>query len=138
MATNINPIFPKSAVLGMGVVTAGNVNYDGLGATTTIITAGADGARIDSITLRPLGTNVATVFRLFIQTSGGIFRLLHEVTLPATTAIQTAALTGQTLLFNGIDLPQIVLPANALLFCTLGTTVAAGYSVIALGGSYTA
>lgn len=137
MASNVQPVFPKSAIIGMGTITAANTAYDGTGALTTIVTAGADGTRIDALTARPLGSNVATVLRVFIHNGTTAF-LFTEVAIAATTAIQTAALTGQTLYFNGVDLPQLVLPTGYSIRCTLGTAVAAGIAITVNGGSYTA
>lgn len=136
MATNINPVFPKTGVLGISVLAAANTNYDGTGTLATTFTAGADGARIDSITFRGQGTNPQTVIRMFIQDSGGT-RLFHEVTFAATTATQTAALAGQVLYFNGIDLPQLVIPSLASVRFSIGTAAPAGITVILLGGNYT-
>lgn len=56
--------------------------------------------------------------------------LLGEVSLPATTAIQTAATVE-------IDYPvNIALPPSNRLLVGLGTTVAAGWFAVAIGGSY--
>lgn len=60
----------------------------------------------------------------------GTTALYGELSLPATTAIATAATVD-------IDYPMnIALPAGYEIYVGLGTTVAAGWQVTAIGGSY--
>ena len=60
--------------------------------------------------------------------------LYEEITLPATTLDEDAALTNQEIKFNDGD--GLVLPPGYKLNITIGTTVAAGYAVTAVGGKY--
>jgi hypothetical protein len=135
MAANLNPIFPKAPLFGWGTLTAANAATDGTGAVTTLVTAGADGARIDRLRLTPLGSNVATVCRLFVNNGNtnatpANNTLLKELTLPLTTASAVAALADVEI---DLDLP---LPAGYKLNATLGTAVAAGWAATLIGGSY--
>jgi hypothetical protein len=60
----------------------------------------------------------------------GNTKMYGEITLPATTAIATAATVD-------IDYPMnIALPAGYEIYVGLGTTVAAGWNVMAIGGDY--
>lgn len=60
----------------------------------------------------------------------GVNKFYGELSLPATTISATAALVD-------IDYPMnFVLPASFRLLVGLGTTVAAGWSVITIGGNY--
>lgn len=60
----------------------------------------------------------------------GNSKLYGEISLPATTAIATAATSD-------IDYPMnIALPPNYEVYVGLGTTVAAGWSVVPIGGNY--
>lgn len=112
----------------------------------TVLTAGANGTRIDGMKVRALGTNVATVLRVFIKT-GSVYALFHEIALSASTASATApAQTSDLYLLpinydngaagnaNGVLPPY--LKSGQSLVVSLGTTVAAGYSVTAWGGDY--
>jgi hypothetical protein len=138
MAINTTPIFTKQGSIqwNPAAITAANTAKDGTGTVATLFTAGADGAFAQKLVARPLGTNVATVLRVFIN-NGGVNStaannsLIAEMTLPATTLSEVAAQPPFELPLN------LALPAGYKLLATLGTTVAAGHQVSVLGGSYT-
>ena len=129
------PIFPATPKTSWGKLTTANTNYDGTGTVTELFTAGVNGSRIDSIKVKPLGTNVATVLRLFVNNGSSPTiptnnSLIFELTLPATTASQTAALAAYQ------EVLDIAIPAGYKLYGSLGTEVAAGYQVTVFGGDY--
>jgi hypothetical protein len=147
MAQNTNPIFPLIPANTWVSGTAANAATPGVTANTTtdltsgtiygpIETAGAvEGSRLDFIKVRALGTNVATVIRIWINngsvtTTAANNTLYLERTLSATTVSQTA------------ELPDIILPLNISLaagyrvYATFGTAVAAGFHLTAVGGDY--
>jgi hypothetical protein len=136
MPANTKPLFPLTPNIGIATLTAANTASDGTGTTATLLTAGADGARVDRIEVQPLGTNVATVLRIFLNngsTSGTASNnsLLKQVRLPATTASNVAE--------NGPDVSiplDLSLPAGWKVLACLGTAVAAGWSLTAVGGNY--
>jgi hypothetical protein len=139
MAINTQPIFTKKGDIqwSPSSLTAANTAKDGTGAVSTVFTAGADGAFVQRLIARSLGTNVATVLRIFANNGGSNATasnntLVAEMTLPATTLSEIAAQPPYELPLN------FALPNGYKLNCTLGTTVAAGYQVTILGGSYTA
>ena len=138
MAANISPIFPllpRVSLVG-SAVTAAVVAKDGTGAATLVFTAHAvEGSRVDYLKVRALGTNVATVMRVFInngadQTVAANNGLFMERTIPATTLSETAELAD-----NYIPL-DIALPAGYRVYVTIGTAVAAGLKVTVIGGDY--
>jgi hypothetical protein len=138
MAVNTAPIFSKRGDIQWApvIVAAANTTRDGTGAVSNIFTAGVDGAFVHKVLARALGTNVATVLRVFVNNGGNAATtannsLIAEMTLPATSASESAALAPYELPMN------FPLPANYILFCTLGTAVAAGYKITTFGGSYT-
>jgi len=62
--------------------------------------------------------------------SVGNTKLYGEISLPATTASATAATAD-------IDYPMnVALPPGWEVYCGLGTAVAAGWSVMGIGGDY--
>jgi hypothetical protein len=147
MAQNTNPIFPLVPEVLWVSGTAATAGTPGLTAnTTTDLTAGTiygpiftadatDGSRLDFIKVRSLGTNVATVIRIWINngsvtTTAANNALYLERTLSATTVSQTA------------EQPDIILPLNISLapgyrvYATFGTAVAAGFHLTAIGGDY--
>jgi hypothetical protein len=84
---------------------------------------------------RPLGTNVATVARIFINNGSSTTvatnnALWDEISLAATTLSETSALSTYEIPLN------FALPAGYRLYTTLGTAVAAGYTVTCIGGKY--
>lgn len=136
MPANFSPIFPLTPQIAFATITAANTATDGTGTVNTIFTAGANGGRVDYIRCRALGTNVATVLRVFINngstnataTNNSLF---EELTLPITTASNTGE-TGQD-----SDIPlNLSLPTGYKINVVLGTAVAAGWKVTAVGGDY--
>lgn len=147
MAQNTNPIFPLVPAVTWISGTGGTAGTPGLSANTTtdltsgtiygpIETAGAvEGSRLDFIKVRALGTNVATVIRIWINngavtTTAANNTLYLERTLSSTTVSQTAELPDIILPLN------ISLPAGYRVYATFGTAVAAGFHLTAVGGDY--
>jgi hypothetical protein len=149
MAANTTPIYSKVGDIQWGAadgdggaagpLKTANTAKDGTGTVLTIFTADADnGGRVDRISARSVGTNVATVLRVFVnngETNATVANntLITELTLPATNLSEVAQFTDQTI--SGTPFP-LVLPPGYKLLVTLGTTVAGGYSVTAYGGKY--
>ena len=94
--------------------------------------------RVHRIIFRPLGANVATVARVFLNngedndnpTNNSFF---DDITLEATTLDETAAQAAEQLSYD-----DLILEENERLLVTLGTTVAAGWQVTALTEDYEA
>jgi hypothetical protein len=147
MAQNTNPIFPLIPVNTWVSGAAANAATPGVTANTTkdltsgtiygpIETAGAvEGSRLDFIKVRALGTNVATVIRIWLNNGSATGTaanntLYLERTLSSTTVSETS------------ELPDIILPLNISLapsyriYATFGTAVAAGFHLTAIGGDY--
>jgi len=140
MAQNTSPIFPLVPVIewvNTGAVTAN---------TTTDLTTGTNynsgftadatnGSRVDFVRVRALGTNVATVMRVWLNngsvtTTAANNTLFFERTLSSTAVSQVAELVDIILPINAS------IPAGYKLFYTFGTAVAAGYSISVVGGDY--
>lgn len=135
MAANTTPIFPLIPVISWGTVSAANNVYNGTGTVTTITTAGLDGQRVDYIKARALGTNVATVVRVFVNngadaTVAANNSLFMERTLAATTANAAAETADWVIPCN------LTLPAGYKLNVVLGTAVAAGWQFTTVSGNY--
>jgi len=140
MAANTQPIFSNQGFIKWGTpLTAANTAMDGTGTVTTIATGNATGNAagnfIQKIIARPLGTNVASVARIFannggVNTTATNNALIAEITLPATTLSNAAAMTGLEFPIN------FVLPSGNNFNVALGTAVAAGWMFTAIGGQY--
>ena len=136
MAANKEAIFPLTPKIGFGNVTTANVAKDGTGTVVLIFTAGANGARLDSIKAKAAGTNTASVARFFINngsdpTTATNNILFAEISLPATTLSEVAALTEAVVMEM-----NIALPAGYRIYVTIGTTVATNWAFTAVGGDY--
>jgi hypothetical protein len=138
MAANTAPIFPRTPqVEWSNAVLAANTTTDLTSGTIYQVFAAdaTEGSRVDYLQIMALGTNVATVLRVWINngstTATAANNVMHKnIALPATTLSQTAQLTEQQV---NLDLS---LPPGYKLYVTLGTAVAAGYCVTAVGGKY--
>jgi hypothetical protein len=147
MAQNTNPIFPLTPVNTWVSGTGATAGTPGLTAnTTTDLTSGTnygpiftgkavDGSRLDFIKVRALGTNVATVIRIWINNGSATGTaanntLYLERTLSATSVSQTAEQPDIILPLN------ISVPAGYRIYATFGTAVAAGFHLTAVGGDY--
>jgi len=133
---NTQPIYSRAPVVTWGTIATANTAKDGTGTVVLVWTAAAEvGGRIDKVKIRPLGTNVATVLRLFINNGSTNVTatnnvLYMELTCPATTLSEVAE---QPDLEIDLSLP---LPTGYRIYATLGTTVAAGWHLTGVGGSY--
>lgn len=138
MAANTSPIYSRLADIQWQatLVTAANNVYDGTGTVQTIFTSDVtNGGRVERLRIRAAGTNAATVLRLFINngstnTTAANNVLYEEITLPATTISQTAALLNQEITLG------ISLPAGYKLNVVLGTAATPGFYVSVIGGKY--
>lgn len=138
MAANIAPIFsiaPDIQWPATAIATA-NTAKDGTGTVHTAFTADAtNGGRVEKLIARALGSNVATVLRIFLNNGSSNATpanntLIAEMTLPATTLSEVAALPPMEIGLN------LAIPAGYKINCTLGTTVAAGYALTVVGSKY--
>lgn len=118
-------------------ITAAANDYSGISANNSLIfTADAtNGSYVQKIRLKAAGSCVASVMRFYINngsTAGTATnnQFYGEVSLPATTAIATAAAVE-------IDYPlNFALPPAFRLYAGLGTAVSAGWVCSVIAGNY--
>lgn len=136
MSANTAPISSRVGDIQWNTVITGNTATDGTGTSALIFTADAtNGGRIERVRLLHLGTDIATVVRLFVNNglppaTAANNALLLETTMAANTISQTAASVAQEIAL------AIALPPGYAIYATVGTTVAAGIRVIIIGGKY--
>ena len=138
MSANIDPIFPVTPNFGKAnTVATANTSKTAASGTVygPIFTAGANGARLDFIRIRHLGTNIATVLRVFINNGSDVTTaannvLYTELTIAANTVSEVAQAIEYEITMD------IALPATYRVYVTTGTTIAAGLDVSAVGGNY--
>ena len=137
---NSTPIFVKNNRVEWnsagGAIATANTAKDGTGTIQTVFTADAtNGGYVQKLRVKAAGTNIATVLRVFINNGSTNATaanniLFEEVTLPATTLSENSSLPT-------IEVPlNVGLNAGYKITITIGTTVAAGYYVSAVGGDY--
>lgn len=144
MPGNNDPIYTRvgdvsnNGTTGMNaLITAAANDYTGAGANNSLVfTADStNGGFIQRLRLKAGGTNVASVMRIFINngsTNGTATNNVFygEISLPATTAIATAATVE-------LDYPMnIALNPGFRIYVGLATAVAAGWVVTPIGGKY--
>ena len=139
MAANTAPIYSKVADIqwASSIVQSANTTTDlTTGTIYPIFTADTtNGGYVQRIRFRPLGSNAATVARVWINngddpTISSNNSMWDEIAIALTTVSQTAAQATYELPLN------FPLPANYRLYVTLGTVVASGFDVTVIGGKY--
>jgi hypothetical protein len=144
MAANTAPIYSIKGDVSTNdgttmqtVITTATGDYTGVSANHALIfTADStSGGYLRKLRFVAVGTNVATVARIYLNngsTNGTAAnnKLFGQLSLPAITASNSAATTE-------LDYPmEIALNAGFRIYVGLGTTVASGWSVTAVGGQY--
>lgn len=86
-------------------VTTANTNRNGTGTIVTVFTAGANGSRIDDISIDATGTTTAGVVRLFLN-DGSTSYLWQEILVTAVTPSTTQAVWSYTLLNLALVIPS--------------------------------
>ena len=136
-ALNTSPIYTASGDTQwtLSAATANTTKDLTTGTIFTAFTASATGGYVQRIRFKPLGTNVATVARVFINNgltnaTAANNTYWDDISLPSTTVSETSAQPTFELPLN------MALPANYRIFVTLGTAVAAGYHITTIGGKY--
>lgn len=115
---------------GITPLATANTARDGTGTVLEIFEAETD-TYIQKVVFQPLGTNVATAGRVFVNngqptTVARNNALQGEVTLGATTASEVAAVAAVELALGR------VIKAGHKLTVTIGTSVSAGFHVTAV------
>jgi hypothetical protein len=137
MVQNVDPIFPHIPNVSWtdAILTANTTKDLSSGTVTLAFTAGADGSFVESITGQALGTNVASLARVFLNngaatTTATNNTLIGQIGLPAITLSESAEVPTVSLAINK------AIPAGYRLYIVLGTTVAAGWEFTVWGGDY--
>ena len=137
MPANTAPIFTLlPEILWNNSVSAANTTTDLTSGTIyDVFTGGTNGSYVQKIRFRHVGTNVATVVRVWLN-NGGVTTtalnntLFDDITIAANTVSQTAASTNYELPLN------FALPPSYRIYVTTGTVLAAGLDVTVIGGDY--
>lgn len=144
MPGNSEPIYTRvgdvssNGSTGMATtITTATGDYTGVSANHQLVfTADAtNGGYVQRLRFQATGTNTASVARIYLNngsanTTATNNTFYGQVSLPATTAINTAATVE-------IDYPMgLALNPGFRIYVGVGTTVAAGWVCTAVGGKY--
>lgn len=125
MAGNIDPIYGRVYRNPRVALTTGNNTTTGADATLLFTADATNGSRLQRLLVMPVGSNVATLLRIFIATAGANFRLLRDFPMPAYTLSAT----------NGafpVDIPlPLGLAPGEQIYVQLATAVAGGIHITA-------
>ena len=110
MPANTTPIFILSGNIAIATIAAANTASDGSGTLVTLVTAGSNGARVDSVRFRnsqaTAAASSAMVHRIFLtDASGTTPTLIGEVATAAAT--RSVSAVGATSIFT-FDQPVIM------------------------------
>lgn len=110
MAANTIPIFCKQGNFLQARIAAANTASDGSGTLVTIVTAAADGTRVEGIRFRnaqaTAAASSAMVHRIFLSDAAGANpRLVGEVA--TATATRSVSAVGATSIYT-FDMPVIM------------------------------
>lgn len=141
MPANTSPIFSKVGDIQWLTLATQQTAMDGTTAALLFTADATNGGRVERIQAKALGSNVASVLRIFVNngsTSGTPANntLIAELSLPATTANAAAAINPAALPSANDAVFPLVLPPGFRLYAAIGTTVAAGWAIAAIGGKY--
>ncbi|MDB6151466.1 MAG: hypothetical protein JWQ44_2914 [Chthoniobacter sp.] len=136
MVANIDPIFGKTIQNSWQTMTTADTSLTAPSTAGALVaTAGADGAMVFRLFAKPLGTNIQTVIRVFVNNGSTVATaannsLLREWTIPASTAAANSALLDYEIPLN------LKLKATYRIYVSVGTTIAAGLAVTAEWADY--
>ena len=139
MAANTVPIFTKQGNFKPARIAAANTAADGSGTLVTLVTAGADGTRVDGVRFRnsqaSAAASTAMVHRVFLtDTAGANPRLIGETTTAAATRSNTVI--GATSIVT-FDQPVIMLSGQIMSVCQSAYAGAQDqFDAIAYAGDY--
>lgn len=136
---NTTPIFTLTGNSIPAFSAAANTASDGSGSLVTLVTAGADGTRIDAVTFRNAqltqAASSAMLCKLFLSDANGAnFQIIGEALLAATTRSATVAGATNTITFT----PALIMRSGQVLSFTQSVYAGAQDRVaaIAFGGDF--
>lgn len=134
MAANTEPIFAKTPINSVAAVSVANTNRDGTGTIVDIVTAGADGCRIEEIVVKATGDPADSIVTIFIH-NGTSYFLYDEFDLSNPAAASTTV-EGYRIARTYANL--VLEPSDKLAAAITVALTSGVINVFALGGSFTA
>lgn len=141
MAANTSPIYLLTPnIVITAVVTGANTATDGTGTTTLCFTGGTNGSRLDGINFQALGTNAATVARVFVNNGSTPAtatnnNMIGDFPMAATTASNSTAIGPSFYWPNSLAANKFIPSAYRVYVC-YGTAPTGGIVATADGGDF--
>ena len=126
---NQTPRFVEDGKVWAAEISTANTGRDGSGTIGTIVTAGAQGSRVDLVRIVAEGTTTAGVVRIFLH-DGSTFFLVKEVLISAITPSTTIEVSVS----EWAPTEPLVLPTSWTLRAS--THNAETFNVFVFGGDY--
>jgi hypothetical protein len=143
MTANTSPIFTltpdvsvNNGTTNAATLTTATGDYTGVSGNHALVhTAGANGSYVRRLRFKAIGTNIASVARIYLNngsTAGTAANnaFFGEANLPATTASNNSGTVDMDYVM------EFALPASWRIYVGLGTTVAAGWTCVTIAGQY--
>lgn len=136
MALNTEPLFTYTPRIGRAALSAANTERIYSTGTMEDVIVGVDGGtKVFSLLIQATGTTTAGVVRIWINDGSNRY-LIKEQMISAITPSTTIPAEFYTLIFDGVNLPDIVLPdGNHKIQAS--THNAETFNVVAFGGDLT-
>lgn len=99
-----DPQFATTPVVGRGLLGSAETSLTVPTTTSTILTAGSSGTKIEEIMSQATGTSVAGLVYLFVY-DGSTYYLFDTITVSAVTASTTTAPTRTSRLYTNLVIP---------------------------------
>ena len=126
---NQGPRFIEDGKVWAASISTANTNRDGTGTIGTVVTAGAQGSRVDLVRAVSTGTTTAGVVRIFVH-DGSAYYLVKEILVSAVTPSTTVEVES----LEWAPTEPIILPTSWSLRAS--THNAEEFDVTVYGGDY--
>jgi hypothetical protein len=132
VAANTRPIFPLVPNVGVGQLSLASTSLTAPANPATVLTAGANGTRIDAVNVEAVGTTTAGMVRLFLY-DGSTYHLVEEIAVTAATPSATVKAFNALSTFFTPTTPRSIPSGWSL---RAATHNAETFRVTGLGGDY--
>lgn len=130
MATT--PQFAGTPIVGSGAVSASsNASYTSPTNTTSILTGGSNGTKIDEIRFQGIGTTVSGTVQVFLYYNSTTYYLIDSINVPIVTASATSSPWQYVKPYA-----NLILPSNLWALVVASTSSSQLVQVTATGGSF--
>jgi len=122
-----SPQYTAIPKVGIGKISVANTSLTGTGTLVNVVSAGTNGSRVDSVTVKATTTTTNDIVRLFLY-DGSIYSLLTEILVSAITISSTIKSFETTITLG------IVIPSGYSLYAS--THVGQSYNILSFGGDF--